>query len=129
MAEYLSYEEYVARGGTLDEAAFGPLEAKARGRLDALTYCRLRGMSELPEAVKGAMMCAIGVLGSCGAEALASESMLESFTTDGYSESHKGAGERAQAAYRALDREIATLLTGLTDARGVPLTYAGGVVG
>lgn len=129
MAEYLSYEEYAARGGTLDEAAFNALEVKARARVDALTYGRLRGKQTVPEAVKDAMMCAVGVLFSCGAEALASASTLASFTTDGYSESYQGAGERVQAAYRTLDREIGTLLMGLTDDGGAPLTYAGGVVG
>ena len=129
MAGYLSFEEYAERGGTLDAAAFAALEPRARGRVDALTYGRLRGMQAVPEAVKDAMMCAIGVMDSCGAEALAAASVQASFATDGYSESYQGAGERVLAAQRALDREIGTLLAGLTDDEGVPLIYAGGVVG
>ena len=129
MAGYLSFEEYAERGGTLDAAAFAALEPRARGRVDALTYGRLRGMQAVPEAVKDAMMCAIGVMDGCGAETLAAASTLASFSTDGYSESYRGAGESSAAAYRAMDREIGTLLNGLTDDNGVPLIYAGGVVG
>ena len=61
MAEYLSYGEYLARGGTLAEAEFRACEARARSRVDAMTYGRVRRMAEVPEAVKDAMMVAIGV--------------------------------------------------------------------
>lgn len=128
MAGYLSYEEYLERGGTLDEAAFCPLAVKAQARIDALTYGRVRAMDETPDAVKDAMMSAIGVIGSCGAEALAASGALASFTTDGYSESYQGADERVQAANRALNREIEALLAGVTDDGGTPLTYAGGLM-
>ena len=112
MAEYLSYEEYLERGGTLGEADFRRLAARAKARIDALTYGRLRTM---------------GVSGGCGAEAMAASGAVASFTTDGYSESYQGADERAVAVNRALNREIVELLAGVTDESGVPLTYAGGV--
>ena len=127
MAEYLSYEEYLERGGTLDEAAFNRLAVRAKARIDALTYGRLRTMEEAPEAVKAAMMSAIGVIAGCGAEAMASAGAVTSFTTDGYSESCQGADERVVAVNRALNRELVELLAGATDESGVPLTYAGGV--
>lgn len=127
MAEYLSYEEYLERGGTLGEADFRRLAARAKARIDALTYGRLRTMEEAPDAVKEAMMSAIGVIGGCGAEAMAASGAVASFTTDGYSESYQGADERAVAVNRALNRELVELLAGVTDESGVSLTYAGGV--
>ena len=128
MAEYLSYEEYLERGGTLDETAYAALEARARARIDALTHGRVRGMAEVPWEVKEATMSAMATIASCGAEALASTGALASFTTDGYSESYQGAEERIRAVNRALNREIEELLAGVTDDGGTPLTYAGGLM-
>ena len=125
MARYLSYDEYLARGGAMGETAYEACEARAAARVDALTHGRVRGMVEPPEAVKAAVAAAVDVIVACGADALASAGPLASFTTDGYSESYQGAGERALAANRALDREILAMLAGETDADGTPLTYAG----
>lgn len=127
MAGYLSYEEYLDRGGTLAEDAFAACEPKARGRVDALTYCRVRGMAEAPEAVKDAMMVAVSAASEGGAAALAASGGLAGYATDGYSETYQSAGERWEAVNRAADREIRELLAGVCDDRGVPLTYAGGI--
>lgn len=127
MAGYLSYEEYLSRGGTLAEVDFAACEPRARGRVDALTYGRARRMAAVPEAVKDAMMVAIGVAAAGGAEALAASGGLAGFTTDGYSETYQGAGERWEAARRAANQEIRTLLADVCDDSGVPLTYAGGL--
>ena len=127
MAQYLSYEEYLARGGTLSEAEFGACEARARARVDALTQHRLRGMAEVPGAVKDAMMVAIGVSSGSGAQAMAASEGLAGFTTDGYSETYQSAGERWMAVDRAANQEIRTLLAGACDDNGGPLTYAGGL--
>ena len=125
MARYLSYDEYLARGGALGETEFEACALRAGARVDALTHGRARGLSETPEAVKAAMMSAIGVISACGAEALAAAPLLASFTTDGYSERYQGAAERVTAVNQALDREILALLEGATDDAGTPLTYAG----
>lgn len=124
MARYLSYEEYLSRGGALGETEFEACALRAEGRVDALTHGRVRGMGEVPEAVRAAMMSAIGVISDCGASALAA-SPLAGFTADGYSESYQSAGDRADAVDRALRREIEALLMGATDDAGVPLMYAG----
>ena len=41
MAQYLTYEQYQAWGGTLDESAFNLAEIKARARIDAMTQKRV----------------------------------------------------------------------------------------
>ena len=108
MAEYLSYDEYLARGGTLAEAEFRVCEARARSRVDGMTYGRVRRMAEVPEAMA------------------ASEGMT-GFSVDGYSETYQGDGERWEAVNRAANGEIRALLAGACDDDGMPLTYAGGL--
>lgn len=49
---YLTYDEYLTFGGTVDEAAFDNLEFEARTIIDWWTYNRLQNEEEYPEAVK-----------------------------------------------------------------------------
>jgi len=44
MGMYLTYEEYLARGGALSEADFIDAELRARKRVDRLTGGRLEAM-------------------------------------------------------------------------------------
>lgn len=52
---YLTYDEYLTFGGTVDEAAFDNLEFEARTIIDWWTYNRLQNEEEYPEAVKRCM--------------------------------------------------------------------------
>lgn len=52
---YLTYEEYIDYGGTLDETAFNQLEFEARAKIDWWTFNRLQKEIEFPEAVKRCM--------------------------------------------------------------------------
>lgn len=52
---YLTYDEYLTFGGTIDEAAFDNLEFEARTIIDWWTYNRLQNEEEYPEAVKRCM--------------------------------------------------------------------------
>lgn len=49
---YLTYEEYLRYGGTLDETAFQQLEFEARAVVDWWTFNRLQNEETYPEAVK-----------------------------------------------------------------------------
>ena len=49
---YLTYEEYIGLGGTVDAAAWPPLECACRKRIDRLTDSRVQNMTEIPRAVK-----------------------------------------------------------------------------
>ena len=110
MAQYLSYEEYVALGGRLGEAEYPQAELKARRRIDAMTHGRVARMAR--EAVYGVTAQAVAPV-------------AESFSTDGYSESYGDARARAQEVRRQLAEGIAALLDGVTDDEGTPLLYAG----
>ena len=122
---YLTYDEYQAYGGELDEAAFVQAEFRARKRLDELTDGRVARMAVTPEAVKLAMLSIIGVDGAVGVEAQAKSPMAASFSTDGYSESYGSVGERTVALERQLNAQLRRLLAGVRDDEGVPLLYRG----
>ena len=125
MAQYLTYEQYQAWGGTLDEAAFNLAEIKARARIDAMTQKRVAYMQTVPEQVQAAMMEIITVDGTYSASAQASAPVAASFSTDGYSESYGSAEIRTAAIEKQLTGSIETLLDGVTDDEGTPLLYAG----
>ena len=125
MAQYLTYAQYTAWGGTLSEAAFGLAEIKARARIDAMTQGRVAYMETVPEQVQAAMMEIIQVDGTYSAAAQAAAPVAASFTTDGYSESYGSAESRTAAIEKQLTASVETLLDGVTDDDGVPLLYAG----
>lgn len=125
MAQYLSYEQYIDWGGELDEQSFNYAELKARARVDALTMGRVARMEAVPEQVQAAMMEIITVDGTFSASAQASAPVAASFTTDGYSESYGSAESRTAAIEKQLTGSILTLLDGVLDDDGVPLTFAG----
>ena len=59
---YLTYDEYLTFGGTIDEAAFDNLEFEARTIVDWWTYDRLQNEEEYSEAVKRCMYKLISLL-------------------------------------------------------------------
>lgn len=122
---YLTYAQYQEWGGTLQEAAFNLAEIKARARIDALTMGRVKPLAAVPEQVQAAMMEIIQVDGTYSASAQASAPVAASFTTDGYSESYGSAESRTAAIEKQLTSDILTLLDGVLDDNGVPLTFAG----
>ena len=125
MAQYLTYEQYQAWGGTLSEAAYNLAEIKARARIDAMTHGRVARMAEVPEQVQAAMMDCITVDQTYSAAAQAVAPVAASFTTDGYSESYGSAESRTASIEKQLTASIETLLDGVTDDDGVPLLFAG----
>lgn len=50
--QYLTYEEYKANGGTLDQTPFNILEFQARKEIDEKTFGRLINLSEKNQNVK-----------------------------------------------------------------------------
>ena len=118
---YLTYEEYMAMGGTLTEAEYVLAEFRARKRLDYLTAGRIQAMAVVPESVKQCVLSIVkaeGVLGPC---AQADAPPVASFASDGYSESYGSPAQREEALETALNAEIVRLLWGEVDDRGVPL--------
>ena len=125
MAQYLTYAQYQAWGGTMVESAFNLAEIKARARIDAMTQGRVAQMAQVPEQVQAAMMEIINVDSTYSAAAQAAAPVVASFSTDGYSESYGSAESRTAAIEKQLTASILTLLDGVVDDNGVPLTFAG----
>lgn len=125
MAQYLTYAQYTAWGGTMTEQAYNLAEIKARARIDALTQGRVARMQTVPEQVQAAMMEIINVDATYSAAAQAQTPVATSFSTDGYSESYGSAEARTAAIEKQLTASILTLMDGVLDDDGVPLTYAG----
>ena len=125
MAQYLTYDEYVSRGGTVPMEQLAVAEQKAQGYIDYLTDCRVQQMAAVPEAVKLTIMAIMQVDSSFGVDAQMSNPVVASFSTDGYSESYGGVSEQAGAVKKALNDEINHMLYGVKDDNGIPLLYRG----
>ena len=125
MAQYLTYEEYIAKGGTMDETSFELAEFQARSRIDWLTLGRVKAMAVVPDEVKMAMMVIMRIDSKYGASAQSDSAIVSSFSTDGYSESYGGIAEQIQAANDQLQKEVNQMLLTVTDDFGVPLLYRG----
>lgn len=65
---YLTFSEYAAYGGTLDETTFNDLEFEASAQVDWYTFGRLKKMdsSEYPESLKRCMYKLIQLLQAQG---------------------------------------------------------------
>jgi hypothetical protein len=123
-AQYLSYDEYTAYGGSLDQAAFLPLELKSRKRIDYLTDSRVQNMAQVPDAVKLCTYALIGIESGTGIEAQATNPAVTSFSTDGYSESYGNVLD-ADSAQRQMNKLVGEYLYGEKDDCGTPLLYRG----
>ena len=126
MAQYLTYEEYTALGGSaIAEADWTLAELKARKRIDSLTQGRVATMTEIPDEVKAAMMEILAVDATYSASAQAAAPVVASFTTDGYSETYGSVEARTAAVEAQLSSTLEALLDGVLDDNGVPLLFAG----
>lgn len=125
MAQYLTYEQYQAWGGTMDQSAFILAEIKARARIDAMTQGRVARMTQVPEQVQAAMMEIINVDAIYSAGAQAAAPVAVSFSTDGYSENYGNVESRTEEIEKQLTTSIMTLLDGILDDEGTPLLFAG----
>ncbi len=123
-SKYLTYAEYVERGGTLPETSFNLLEFKSRKRIDYLTDSRVQSMAEVPAAVKMCVMCLISLESTVGAQAQAEKPVVTSFSTDGYSESY-GKAMGAADADKSMNAVVGEYRYGEKDDNGVPLLYRG----
>lgn len=59
---FLTYEQYVEMGGTLDEAAFNTNERRARAYINLMTHNRIKDEIPVRECVKNAVYDLIEVL-------------------------------------------------------------------
>jgi hypothetical protein len=98
---YLTYDEYIQYGGTLDETTFSQYGFECSKLIDLYTAERVKDMATVPEAVKRCMMALLyqeQIYNSNVQNLLSSNSdgsagkLVSSFTTDGYQESYATGG-------------------------------------
>lgn len=85
--QYLTYQEYKALGGTLDEMPFNLLEFNARMKIDERTFGRLVGNGQEYKEVKLCVYNMITTLNSYSSYDTQNKA-VSSETTDGYSISY-----------------------------------------
>ena len=122
---YIDLQYYRDNGGKSDmtDAAFSQSEYRARKLVDKLTQGRVKGMAQIPEAVKRLMVELVTLEATQGAEVTAVQTVT-SFSNDGYSESYADplTGEQVKELECNL---ISEYLSDETDDKGVPLLYLG----
>lgn len=139
---YLTYEEYVEYGGTLDESTFSPLEYRASKSVDRVTFNRVKAMHTVPEAVK---MCVFDLIGKeqlykatldnmqTSATMKGGTGLMASFSTDGYQETYAtgtgNSGEYVKTLTENLVKTSEDVISQYLDTEfddyGVRLTYRG----
>ena len=85
--QYLTYQEYLALGGTLDEMPFNLLEFNARMKIDERTFGRLVNKGQEYKEVKLCVYNMITTLDSYSSYDTQNKAIL-SESTDGYSISY-----------------------------------------
>lgn len=138
---YLTYDEYQAYGGTLDETTFEDFEFEASTIIDWYTFNRLKDEEEIPEAVKKCMYRLINIA-KLKADAMnlglqtSSESTytpaVQSQSNDGVSISYNvlGASElfnalQAKTKGGEVDQIIQRYLQGIVNSLGQKVLYRG----
>lgn len=122
--QYLTYQEYLALGGTLDEMPFNLLEFNARMKIDERTFGRLVDKGQEYQEVKLCVYNMITTLNSYSSYDTQNKA-ISSETTDGYSISY-GTPQKSttEAKNSELEISIDTYLANLV-IDNVPVLYRG----
>ena len=132
---YLTYNEYVTMGGTLEQSDFTGYEYEAENVIDWYTFNRLRKNTEYPEAVKRCVFLLIrlaqqkaAIVGaSTGAAATTGSAAITSQSNDGVSISYNVVS--AGAIFDSYKQDVYTIikqsLAYTTNALGQKLLYMG----
>ena len=122
--QYLTYQEYLALGGTLDEMPFNLLEFNARKKIDERTFGRLIDKGQEYKEVKLCVYNMITTLNSYSSYDTQNKA-ISSESTDGYSISY-GTPQKSttEAKNSELEDIIDTYLSNLI-VDDVPVLYRG----
>ena len=122
--QYLTYQEYLALGGTLDEMPFNLLEFNARKKIDERTFGRLIDKGQEYKEVKLCIYNMIITLNSYSSYDTQNKA-ISSESTDGYSISY-GTPQKSitEAKNSELEDIIDTYLSNLI-VDDVPVLYRG----
>jgi len=120
---YLTYGEFTTFGGSgVSEEQFPRLAYRAEKLLDLETHSRVKAMSEVPEAVKRALVELI-MIDVNNADVLNGGGAVKSFSTDGYSETVEAMTVENINALKG--NVLYELLAEEEDDNGTPLLYMG----
>ena len=132
---YLTYAEYQAMGGTLDETTFDDLEFEAEALVNWYTFNRLKNDTTFPEELKRLMKYLINLINaqhgaitsSANGETAGAGSNITSQSNDGVSISYNvmNASELAQMCKQEAGEAINKYLQGVMNEAGRMLLYRG----
>lgn len=83
--QYLSYQEYIELGGTLEEVPFNELEFECRRIIDSNTQNRLKNVNEIPDEVKMLEFKMLDILQQYYISLKKSQNGIQNEHIDGYS--------------------------------------------
>lgn len=118
---YLSYNEFVQFGGTLDSAAFPSAAFEACKMIDSRTFGRLKTAETVSETVKRLIVALVERKSAANA---ARADNVSSTSNDGVSVSYRAPQAEKDTAAE-LNRLIELYLSDEKTADGTPLLYAG----
>lgn len=123
--QYLTYDEYLELGGTLDETPFNILELEAQKSIDKYTFGRLKDLDEQINEVKVCEYNLIQLINTYNSYSNHDKSVA-SENTDGYSISYAQTTENvSKAKINEIKDIIKTYLAECKLADGTPYLYAG----
>lgn len=120
---YLTYDEYVGIGGTLDLTAFNRNIDRACGIIDNATHNRMDYMAEVPQRAKALCRDLVEYLARNDTTEIAVTSRSQS--AGGVSESESYATKTADDVYGNIQNIMYDYLLNVTDDKGTPLLYRG----
>lgn len=90
--QYLTYDEYKALGGTIDQTPFNLLEFEARRKIDERTFGRLKNVVVLPQEIKMCMFALINSISGYSSCISSNNKSIASESIDGYSVNYTTGG-------------------------------------
>ena len=120
--QYLTYEEYILVGGTLEMTAFDRNIDRAFGKIDNATFGRLEKMTETPRQVKACCRELVEYLANnVSGKTITSKSQ----SAGGVSESESYANKSAEDIESEIANIIFDYLGSVKTDNGTPLLYRG----
>ena len=120
---YLTYDEYVGIGGTLDLTPFNRNIDRACGVIDNATHNRIEYMANVPQRAKALCRDLVEYLARNDTTEISVTSRSQS--AGGVSESESYETKTADDMYGDIQNMIYDYLLNVTDDKGTPLLYRG----
>ena len=90
--QYLTYDEYKALGGTINQTPFNLLEFEARRKIEERTFGRLKNVEKKPQEVKMCVFALINSISGYSSCVSSNNKNVASESIDGYSVSYVTGG-------------------------------------